>query len=165
MSAVAGDGDGGDGGGVAGGIARIFAGEQAYSEAGIEGVACGGGVHGFYGEGWNHFAEAIGSGEEGALGAHFDYDILGAACEEKIGAAGGCFGRDRFGGREAAKNARLAFVGSDPRYHLEQARRQFASGRGIEHQRNFVAVRECSDGFESDQGDFELDEDHAGFAE
>ena len=165
MSAVAGDRDGGDGGGVAGGIARIFAGEQAYGEAGIEGVACGGRVHGFYGEGWNHFAEAIGSGEERALGAHFDYDIFGAACEEKIGAAGGCFGRDRFGGREAAKNARLAFVGSDPRYHLEQARRQFASGRGIEHQRNFVAVRECSDGFESDQGDFELDEDHAGFAE
>ena len=150
LGAVAGHRDGGNGGGVAGGFAGIFAGEEAYCEAGVEGIACGGGVHGFYGERGNHFADAVGGGKEGALGAHFDYDIFGAAREEKAGTAGGSGGRHRLGWREAAKNARFAFVGSDPGYDLEQARRQFAGGGGIEHQRDFVAMRERGDGFESD---------------
>lgn len=119
MGAVAGYGDGGDGGGVAGGFARIFAGEEAHGEASVEGVARGGGVHGFYGEGWDHFAEAVGGGEEGALRAHFDHDIFGAAFEEEIGAAGGCGGRDRFGWWQAAEDTGLTFVGSDPGYDLK----------------------------------------------
>jgi len=165
LGAVARDGDGGYCGCVAGGIAGLFAGEQADGEAGVESVAGGGGVDRFYGEGWNHFAEAVGCGEEGALRSHFDYDISGAAREEEISAARGGFGRHWLGRREAAENARLAFVGSDPGSDLEEAAGQFARGGGIEHQRDFVAVREGAESFEGDERDFELREDHSGFAQ
>src|SRR5271156_3367100 len=150
LGAVAGYGDCGYCGGVAGGLEGLFAGKQAYCEAGVERVARGGGVHGFYGEGWDHFAEAVVGGEEGALRAHFDYDVFGTALEEEIGAAGGCFGRYWLGWRQGAEDAGFAFVRSDPGDDLKQAGRQFARGSGIEHQRNFVAMREGADGFECD---------------
>lgn len=121
LGATAGYGYCGDGRGVAGGLAGIFAGEQAYGEAGVEGVACGGGVHGFYCEGWNHFADAVGGSEVGALRAHFDYYIFGSACEEEVGAAGGGGGSDWLRRGKAAEDAGFAFVGSDPGYDLEQS--------------------------------------------
>ena len=165
MRAVAGDGNCGDCGGVARGFERLLAGEEADGEAGVECVACSSGVHGFYIERGRHLAEAVGGGEVGALRTHFDDDIFGAALEEKFGAARGCGGSDGFGGGKAAENARLAFVGRDPGGDLEQAGGQFARGSGIEHQRDIVAVGEGAESFESDERDFELREDHAGFAQ
>src|SRR5271157_1390514 len=88
LGAVAGYGDGGYCGSVASGFEGLLAVKQADCEASVEGVACGRGVNCFYCEGWNHFADAIGRGDERALRAHFNCDIFGAALEEEIGAAG-----------------------------------------------------------------------------